>query len=69
MVEYVAATAIENYKIFDLDGHIATPFSSFKIKRLVALPQSKFLRFSHSWGIYSAIDCFGLSRQQKSERW
>ena len=38
MVERVATSAVEDYGIVDLDGCLATPFSSFKIKRLVEKP-------------------------------
>ena len=38
MVERVAASAAEDYGIVDLDGRLATPFSSFKIKGLIEKP-------------------------------
>ena len=41
MVERVAESAVENYGIVDIDGHIAKPFSSMKINKLVEKPSSK----------------------------
>jgi UTP--glucose-1-phosphate uridylyltransferase len=41
MVERVAESAVENYGIVDIGGHIATPFSSMKINKLVEKPAYK----------------------------
>ena len=41
MVERVAETAVENYGVVDIGGHIATPFSSVKINKLVEKPSFK----------------------------
>ncbi len=38
MVERVAEAAVENYGVVDIDGRIATPFSSIKINKLVEKP-------------------------------
>jgi len=41
MVERVAESAVENYGVVDIGGHIATPFSSIKINKLVEKPSFK----------------------------
>jgi len=38
MVERVAKSAVENYGVVDIGGHIAKPFSSVKINKLVEKP-------------------------------
>jgi len=38
MVERVAERAVENYGVVDIGGHIAKPFSSMKINKLVEKP-------------------------------
>jgi UTP--glucose-1-phosphate uridylyltransferase len=41
MVERVAERAVENYGVVDIGGHMAKPFSSVKIKKLVEKPSYK----------------------------
>ena len=41
MVERVAEAAVENYGVVDIGGHIAKPFSSIKINKLVEKPSYK----------------------------
>ena len=41
MVERVAEAVVENYGVVDIGGHIATPFSSVKINKLVEKPSFK----------------------------
>jgi len=41
MVERVAEAAVENYGVVDIGGHIAAPFSSMKINKLVEKPSCK----------------------------
>jgi len=41
MVERVDESAVENYGVVDICGHIATPFSSIKINQLVEKPSFK----------------------------
>jgi len=41
MVERVAESAVENYGVVDIGGHIARPFSSIKINKLVEKPSFK----------------------------
>jgi len=41
MVERVAESAVENYGVVDIGGHIAKPFSSIKINKLVEKPSFK----------------------------
>ena len=41
MVERVAESIVENYGVVDIGGHIATPFSSMKINKLVEKPSFK----------------------------
>jgi len=41
MVERVAESAVENYGVVDIGGHVAKPFSSIKINKLVEKPSCK----------------------------
>ena len=41
MVERVSERDVENYGVVDIGGHIATPFSSIKINKLVEKPSFK----------------------------
>jgi UTP--glucose-1-phosphate uridylyltransferase len=41
MVERVAENAVENYGVVDIGGHLAKPFSSIKINKLVEKPSYK----------------------------